>query len=427
MGMNKQRIAIQTTEESLYAIHQRILNLLKNESQATRDLIKQVIDYYEMIILCMPGNVYWMDKNCTTIGCNQNVLDMFKLQSREEFYNLSFEEMTHIGNWSKDQGASFKRDTLEVITTGMAKQNVEEPPIPGADGKDIYFLSTRMPIFNIKGEILGIVGISTDISQQKRSEIALIQAKKEAETANQLKTEFIRNMEHDIRTPFSGIYGIVSILANQETDPEKKETLTQVATSAKELLDYCNRILEFSRIEANAFPVQQQSFNLKKLIDGVIDMEIPTVKLKGLSLTSEYDVNLPEIIMSDYYRIQSILINLISNAIKFTKKGYVKLTVALSKPKDEKRYVVIRFIVEDSGMGIPKEKQQIVYERFTRIIPSNQGNYKGQGLGLKIVKQFINELDGDIHLYSSENKGTKFMIEIPAKIPLTNDIVDDSL
>src|SRR6056297_505654 len=115
---NYKKIAISTGEDSLNNLHKKIIHLLEKESPAVKSLIQQLMDYYQKIILCMPGNVYWMDKDCNTVGCNQKVLDMFGLKNLSDFDNLSFEDMARIGSWTEAQGASFKRDTMDVIKSG---------------------------------------------------------------------------------------------------------------------------------------------------------------------------------------------------------------------------------------------------------------------------------------------------------------------
>jgi len=122
---------------------------------------------YESIIASMPGNVYWLDQNGNAIGCNNNVLKMFGFKSLAEFKGLTFEEMGKKGNWSQQATQSFKRDTLEVIRTGKAKLNIEEPAIPGADGKLIHFLTSRVPLYNHDNTIIGVIGISIDITNHK--------------------------------------------------------------------------------------------------------------------------------------------------------------------------------------------------------------------------------------------------------------------
>jgi signal transduction histidine kinase len=230
-------------------------------------------------------------------------------------------------------------------------------------------------------------------------------------------------MEHDIRTPVSGLFAVTNVLMKQETDPDKKEMLEVVAMASKEILDYANSILNFSKIESESVPVLQKKFVLKKIIESVINLEATTAMHKKLEFRIDFPENLPQVLIGDAYRLKRILINLMSNALKFTHQGFVRLAVELASQKDAR--IILRFKIEDSGIGIPKEKQDYIYEKFVRITPSNEGIYKGFGLGLRIVKQFVREMDGEIDLKSSEKAGTTFICTFPFKIPLIEDILED--
>ncbi|MDF2867287.1 MAG: putative Histidine kinase [Gammaproteobacteria bacterium] len=415
-------LALTEMTETLLDKYQYILGKhASNKKLSIENIVENIIKYYESITGCMPGNVYWLDKNGVAIGCNTNVLNMFGLHSLSEFKGLSFEDMGRIGNWTKAAELSFKNDTLEVVKSGKSKLNIEEPPIPHLDGRVIYFLTSRVPLYDQKGNVVGVVGISIDITELKNTQASLKKAKEQAETANQLKSEFIRNMEHDIRTPFGGIWGLANILYEQESDQTKKELLGDIANSAKELLDYCNSILDFSKVEAGTLPVLEKKFNLPELVNGVIAIEKPAIAIKHLQFEFEYDSALPTILLGDPYRLKRILINLISNSVKFTNDGHINFKVKLVKKTDSRR-MIIRFIVEDSGIGMQQEKQNLIYEKFVRLTSSNQGIYKGLGLGLRVVKQFMDEMGGDIELNSALGKGTIFICTIPFKLPLIEDI-----
>ncbi|QLH43983.1 MAG: GHKL domain-containing protein [Coxiellaceae bacterium] len=156
----------------------------------------------------------------------------------------------------------------------------------------------------------------------------------------------------------------------------------------------------------------QEKFNLSQLITSTINIELPAAKHKELTLTVDFDNNIPPVLIGDDYRLQRILINLLSNAIKFTHKGSVKLVVEQSV-RENNNLIILKFIVEDTGIGIPIEKQNFIYEKFARISPSNKGIYEGAGLGLSIVKQFIEEMEGEIDLESEIDKGSKFICTIP--------------
>ena len=283
----------------IYKKYQPILGKhLVDEDLSLEKIIENIEAYYESIIACMPGNVYWLDENGIGLGCNQNVLNMFGMKDTSEFRGLTFEAMGKIGKWSVEAEQSFKKDTLDVIATGKAILNIKEPPISHADGREIYFLTSRVPLTDKTNHPIGAVGISVDITELKNTQDDLEKEKKLSETANQLKTEFIRNMEHDIRTPFSGIYAMVKILEERETDLEKKHCLSLIANSAEQLLNYCNGILEFSKLEAGISPLLAKRFNLSQLINDVIAMEKPPAEIKKLSLDVEYSKDLPLVFIS---------------------------------------------------------------------------------------------------------------------------------
>ena len=196
----------------------------------------------------------------------------------------------------------------------------------------------------------------------------LRQAKQLAEQANVIKTEFMRNMEHDIRTPFNGVLAMTTCLRDLETDVTKKEYLGNIAESAQELLDYCNSILDFSKIEAGMLAVVNKKFDFKKLVYAIIKIERSAAICKKLELKITYADNIPNILVGDYYRLQRILINLISNAIKFTAAGHVELQVALLS--QTKKSILLRFIVADTGAGIATEHQEYIFEKLSRLLPT---------------------------------------------------------
>ncbi len=408
----KHRIALATEEHSLIELHEKILKLLEKQPVDSRKLIEQLIDYYNKLILCMPGNVYWIDKDCKSVGCNQNVLDMFGLSEQQQFYNLTFAEMASIGNWSKDQGISFEHDTLEVIHSGKPKANVEEPPIPDTQGNLLYFLSTRVPLYNAKSEVIGIVGISTDISKQKRTEIAL-------EHANKVKSEFLANLSHDLRTPLASLAVLTEHLSNQIEDRELNQIAYDAQSCAEQVMLLIDEILEITEIDLGLVPKQDQVFNLEHLIFAVYNLMKSSATQKFLEINYSFDKNIPEILVGKRQLLHRILMNLLSNAIKFTRKGYINIDVTLVENYISS--VLVKIDVIDTGIGIPKDKYEQIFQQFERLTSAYEGEYFGRGLGLYIVKQFVELMDGKILIESLENAGSKFSILLTLKIASTTE------
>ena len=375
--------------------------------------ISQQLKMLEDIIAVMPGNIYWIDKNGHYLGCNNNEAQHVGLKDRHDI----------IGKTNADMPEFIYPDKLnkineEVMSTG---ENITaEEPAYYHDGTEAIFLSNKVPLRDDHGNVVGLVGISIDITDRKKHEEDLKRAKEKAEEAAVLKNDFIKNIEHDLRTPFTGILGIAEMIWKQETDNEKKEMLGYIVSSAKQLLDYHNYVLEFSKVIAGNFPVLCKKMDIKKLVSNVVAIEMPAALEKKLNFTMEFDDAIPSVLMSDEYRVSRILLNLISNAIKFTIKGSIHLCVKAQVVKE--KTIVIDFNIKDTGMGIPLDKQQYIFEQFTRLTPANEGIYSGLGIGLKIVKEFTRDLSGNIDLISNINQGTNFTISLPFEIPLTQQL-----
>lgn len=373
--------------------------------------------FTEDILYNLPGFIYWKNKNSQYIGFNKNVVLLSRL-SKDELLGKTDLELS----WGKKEAETFQKDDQEVMETGIVKVTEHEIPIKHSENQNIILRTEKSRLYDREGNIIGVLAVAMDITDQKILEQKLMEEKERVERMIRQKTEFIRNMEHDIRTPFCGVYSITKLLEEKETDTEKKILLTAIAQSAKELLDYCNGILDFSKIESGTTPIVSKKFDLKTLIDRVVNMEKPAAMNKNILILVEYPTTIPTVFKGDPYRIQRILVNLISNAIKFTQKGYVKVRVQFVE-QNRKKLTFIRFYIQDTGIGIPQEQQMAIYERFHRLNPSNQGKYKGLGLGLSIVKHLAHELNGEIDVKSEMDKGTIFVCTIPLPRPLVDEIL----
>ena len=375
------------------------------------ECIEQV-NLLDLIIAKMPGHVYWKSPEGYYLGCNQQKAETLGFSRREDIINKTDFDLP----W-KAQAERIRKIDAKVLSSNQEFVSEEQVII---NDEPHIFLSRKVPLVDANNKIIGILGISFDITESKQMEEELKSAKEEAEVANTAKAAFIRNMEHDIRTPLSGVIGVTGYLAEQESDTDKKSMLIEAHNATEELMNYCNTILEHARDSQYSIPIIEKPFDIRETVSQTLIMSIPAAKHKNLKLLTNISKNVPLKLIGDVYRIKRILVNLIGNAIKFTERGHIRVSMSRERQSGD-RHVVLRLQVEDTGIGIPPDKQDAIYEKFSKVNPSNQGVYKGTGLGLRSVKQYIQDLDGDIYLSSTPNEGSTFILDFPLKTPLVTN------
>lgn len=389
-----------------------------------KEVIERDRQILEEIVAIMPGHVYWKDRDCILQGCNDQQAKDAGLRSRRDVVGKTAYDLL----W-QDQPEKAKRQQAEItnhidkdiMNVGIPKTLEEFVVLP--DGSKATFLSKKVPLHDKKGNVIGLVGISFDITDRKQAEKELLKAKEKAEAANTAKTEFLANMRHDFRTPFSGILSMAQILESSETKSEKKEYLGYISQSAKVLLDQLNEIFEFIQSENGALPILDKQFDIHQVINDISDIMTPAAKSKNLLLEVHCDKDVPQFLIGDKIRIHRVLVNLLSNAIKFTEEGIVGLSLSLVKDSHNK--VILKYIVKDTGIGIPENKKDAIFERFNRLTSSYSGVYSGKGLGLRQVKRFLDEINGEVHLKSKEGEGSTFIVLAPYKLPLLGCAEDE--
>lgn len=374
--------------------------------QSLEDIVKQ--RFYELFSKDFPVSFYWLDQEGYLLGCNQQVLQDLHIASLDQFVGKHITEVASEEAW---------QNCLEVMRS--KKTSIVEEEHTFSDQSKICYLSVKSPLFLNSEATEGVLGISINITARKQQERALEEAKVKAEAASQAKSEFLANMRHDFRTPFVGILGMAQLLERKESDPEKLEDLRSITQSAQALLDQLNDIFEFIQSEEGELAILDKPFKLSMVVKESLDSIRSAARNKGVVLKEHYDDRIPPSLIGDSVRTGRILANLLSNSVKFTQNGSISLEVKLLRAED--REAIIQFVVQDTGIGIPPEKQDMVFERFNRLTSSYAGRYGGKGLGLKIVKQFLEELDGEIHLESKEGQGSRFTVIIPYKVPLLNE------
>ncbi|WP_347251263.1 ATP-binding protein [Legionella sp.] len=398
--------------------------------------------YLRNIIENIPQYVYWKDRNFVYQGCNNLVAQYLGLKSPQEIIGKTDSDF----NWDQRR-VNFLHHTDELILReGIT--NIVEDAIPKENGSTRIMLSSKAPLRNENNEIVGILGISFDITDRKKMEKELEKAKVAAEIANQAKSEFIANMSHDIRTPITGILGLIQELINladdslvslQHLPPIQRTELTAkyrfllnqliekiqedgqlLLGAVDELLQLLNEILETMRLESGKISEKVESFDLCELVEHNMELMLPVAQHKKLELTCEIDERIPAYFTGLRNYLDRTLLNLLSNALKFTEIGFVKIKIQFIDDQDTAyrlgERIQLKITVEDSGIGIPEDKFDTIFEHFSRLTPSYQGLYKGAGLGLYTVKRYIEAMGAKIRVESEVGKGTRFIITLPLTV-----------
>ncbi len=304
----------------------------------------------------------------------------------------------------------------ECLTSG--KDFSKEFRLRTTQGKIRWVHSRANALRNDKGEITGCVGTLKDITEQKATAIELEKARNDAEKTSQIKSDFVATMSHEIRTPMNGVLGMLGLLLDTELTDEQRDLANTARMSAESLLDILNEILDFSKIEAGKLVLEPIPFDLQALIEEVTDLFKVRLAEKGLDLIVRYAPSAPRLFVGDPGRIRQVLVNLTSNAMKFTNQGHVLISVDSEEPRQD--IVRMKIAVQDTGLGIPDDRMNHIFDRLTQADPSTARKFGGTGLGLTICKRLVETMGGQIEVASEQGRGSTFTITIP--LPEVKDV-----
>lgn len=374
--------------------------------------------FLENLISQVPEYIYWKDRSFSYLGCNNLLAEMAGLESRDEIVGKTDKDF----GWPLERVKSLYEIDRNIIDTGKGVVIEEDIPLP-KDGVRTM-ISHKVPLRDENQKTVGILGISIDITERKRMEEQLKISQKLAESASQAKTEFIANMSHDVKTPLSGMIAFSELLTAR-VQPDLRELASGVATAGKQLMVFFENCIELSKLENASLVLSKENFSLKQLLKELTLLFKPSVISRNLSLDVDYSDKIPSNLLGSRVALYRIILNLMGNALKFTKKGSIKISAELVK-KSTSDQVIIKLIVADTGIGIPKNKQQLIFERFSRVTTSYE-SVEGHGIGLHLVQKFVDAMGGEISLKSEEDKGSQFIVVVPLGISLDeNNYEDDS-
>ncbi len=349
---------------------------------------------YEYILANIPSHVYWLDKNLTYLGCNDEHAKTIGLKSRKDIVGKTNFDMP----W-KGQADLINKLNQEIIRTGKSQKKEEFTNI---DNVTRYYISEKSPLRNKNNEVVGLLGISVDITKQKLIESELEKSKNRAETASYIMTEFIANMGHDLATPISDIGSIAEVLSYYGDEyPELKDLFAILIKRSDDCEAVRKRIINATsvsnlKIKNESFSIVSELVILTKELKHLIGSKPLKLIIKPLKPKKE------DIIRTDRSKFHDILYDLISNAINFTEKGEVNISVF-------KQDTNFHIKVTDTGIGIPQDKFEYIFEQYTKLTRSNQygASFKGVGAGLYLARIRANIINARISVESTINKRTQ--------------------
>ncbi|MYN06421.1 PAS domain-containing hybrid sensor histidine kinase/response regulator [Pseudoduganella aquatica] len=367
----------------------------EDDARHRQELTEQILDQ-------LPIPVFLKDRDGHFLRFNKR-FEEFTQRTREEILGRTIEHFAS-PRWAEATRAedSLAWSSGRMVTSERRLMSFDPP-------RDVL---VSRNVINSGGRSY-MLGYFIDISEQRAARDAMQRAVESAEAASRAKSEFLANMSHEVRTPMNGILGMTELVLESELTPEQRADIGLVRASADALLAIVNDILDFSKIEAGKLDIEDVPFDLRQMVEDSVRVMALRARQKGLALRCELSAQLPRNVKGDPGRLRQVLINLIGNAIKFTAEGSVAVAVALGREDGER--CDIGFSVADTGIGIPLEKQKLIFEAFAQVDGSTTREYGGTGLGLTICRRLVILMQGQIGVRSEPGQGSVFSFTVPLR------------
>lgn len=385
------------TEDKLAIYQQELENLVAQRT----DEIHHTLSLLNATIESSDDAIVVVDQSRKISTCNKRFIELWEISA----YLLEEGEWdsVRLHILSKLNNSEVFSELYDFLINSSGQE--PKPVIEHIDGR-IFEISTFPQILN--NNIIGRIWNFSDITDRINNENNLKRAKETAEQATRAKSIFLANMSHEIRTPMNAVIGFSDMLINKLNDPVLKELAVSVKSSGNSLLDLINNILDLSKIEAGKMEIKKSVVNIRDLLNKIKQVFIINIQEKNLNFIVSVEENFPDGFEFDEIRLRQIITNLVGNAVKFTDKGYVRVSVWHTPSGNEKADITIT--VEDSGIGIIPEYQSLIFDTFVQQEHQDAWRYGGTGLGLSITKTLVSQMKGEIILESTSEKGSKFKV-----------------
>lgn len=378
---------------------------------AERELIEEALlkekERFKITLLSVGDGVISTD-NKGNIEVVNEVAQGLLGWSQEEARGKPFSEVVHL--ISAITREPCENPVQKVIDTGNIIGLANHTVLIAKNGMERHIADSAAPIKDGSGNITGVVLVFRDVTEEMKKQEEIIRSKEEAavaNAANTAKSQFLANMSHEIRTPMNGFLGMIQIMEMTELTLKQREYMQVVRTSSDALLKIINDILDYTKIEVGKMTLEKIPFQLRTVINDVASLFKLSAVGKGLSLNVAIGEDVPEKFIGDPFRLRQIISNLIGSAVKFTKAGQIDILVRTMSVQNDSD-MEIQFIIKDTGVGIPDDKKDILFESFSQVDNSNTRRYSGTGLGLAIAKSLVELMEGEIWVESQEGIGSSF-------------------